>query len=261
MALGQGSSPLARGKHVPGVRRTRLRRLIPARAGKTLRPVWEATRPAAHPRSRGENSQKVEHLLSLNGSSPLARGKQTQDWNQIASARLIPARAGKTDRPHFYAVDEAAHPRSRGENRGATGASWPKAGSSPLARGKRDDLVPPLAGVRLIPARAGKTYCAGQSFRHGRAHPRSRGENSAAGDGFPPRGGSSPLARGKQLDFSSGPVALGLIPARAGKTSSRPPGRQTLAAHPRSRGENEILNAVCCELSGSSPLARGKLVH
>ena len=34
------------------------------------------------------------------------------------------------------------------------GYNW---GSSPLTRGKLNDLVPSLAGVRLIPAHAGKT--------------------------------------------------------------------------------------------------------
>ena len=50
-----GSSPLTRGKHM-GVNGLRAGRgLIPAHAGKTSRPAVARGRPAAHPRSRGEN--------------------------------------------------------------------------------------------------------------------------------------------------------------------------------------------------------------
>ena len=50
------------------------------------------------------------------------------------------------------------------------------------------------------------------------AHPRSRGENEARGAAWHPSEGSSPLTRGKLLNGDLGRVALGLIPAHAGKT-------------------------------------------
>ena len=172
--------------------------------------------------------------------------------------RLIPARAGKTNSLLLGLQSDPAHPRSRGENPDTSRRRPRNPGSSPLARGKPGMPARRESALGLIPARAGKTSTLVELVEALGAHPRSRGENSAAGDGFPPRGGSSPLARGKQLDFSSGPVALGLIPARAGKTSSRPPGRQTLAAHPRSRGENSTGPLPADGYTGSSPLARGK---
>ena len=69
-----GSSPLARGTRIT-VRGARgRRRLIPARAGNTSRPVQWSCHCTAHPRSRGEHlGQKIPRRAE-SGSSPLARG-------------------------------------------------------------------------------------------------------------------------------------------------------------------------------------------
>ena len=70
--------------------------------------------------------------------------------------------------------------------------------------------------------------------------------------------GSSPLTRGKRGGLGGLGVGPGLIPAHAGKTSSgsRPPAPPR--AHPRSRGENVVLQEVPEAYQGSSPLTRGK---
>ena len=49
----------------------------------------------------------------------------------------------------------------------------------------------------------------------------------------------------------------GLIPARAGNTGGQFPRRQTGRAHPRSRGEHHLMQALRLLVPGSSPLARG----
>ena len=51
---------------------------------------------------------------------------------------------------------------------------------------------------------------------------------------------------------------LGLIPAHAGKTGGLVPDLRAARAHPRSRGENAVLERVDGEGAGSSPLTRGK---
>ena len=70
--------------------------------------------------------------------------------------------------------------------------------------------------------------------------------------------GSSPLTRGK-------PHARGrvrhpgrLIPAHAGKTHRRDLHEREGAAHPRSRGENDLSGDIILAEEGSSPLTRGK---
>ena len=70
--------------------------------------------------------------------------------------------------------------------------------------------------------------------------------------------GSSPLTRGKLKRALSKVFIKGLIPAHAGKTPrfiSRPP---RFRAHPRSRGENKLQEALKANAAGSSPLTRGK---
>ena len=72
--------------------------------------------------------------------------------------------------------------------------------------------------------------------------------------------GSSPLTRGKRVAASAACVTDGLIPAHAGKTSSRERAVFSIWAHPRSRGENDHRNVANTSLVGSSPLTRGKPV-
>ena len=111
-------------------------------------------------------------------------------------------------------------------------------GSSPLTRGKRGWSVDTIDAWRLIPAHAGKTYEAHALAIQTGAHPRSRGENGALGDIGGSEVGSSPLTRGKLGTVTGTINGFRLIPAHAGKTSTRySPGHRT-AAHPRSRGEN-----------------------
>ena len=51
---------------------------------------------------------------------------------------------------------------------------------------------------------------------------------------------------------------FGLIPAHAGKTARHSPSSMRPGAHPRSRGENQLITRVLLHARGSSPLTRGK---
>ena len=136
-ALGlRGSSPLTRGKRSRRYQEVFARRLIPAHAGKTARPQSRSRAPAAHPRSRGENSFRRDSAGIKGGSSPLTRGKPPRVRRAGGQQRLIPAHAGKTPEPICANRRNSAHPRSRGENtlRQASGPFL--RGSSPLTRGK-----------------------------------------------------------------------------------------------------------------------------
>ena len=70
--------------------------------------------------------------------------------------------------------------------------------------------------------------------------------------------GSSPLTRGKRVKGPTEGDDARLIPAHAGKTTSRRSNRAASAAHPRSRGENNPMYFLVHNLLGSSPLTRGK---
>ena len=256
---GLGSSPLTRGKlagrGAVGVGSG----LIPAHAGKT-----STTCPArlwrwAHPRSRGENQVLRTAGGGVAGSSPLTRGKQVPEAGIHGDPGLIPAHAGKTDHHVGSVRSLRAHPRSRGENAQTTHVISRLGGSSPLTRGKPIQSELRVANGGLIPAHAGKTPSACYGGSSAPAHPRSRGENPIRTRASALVTGSSPLTRGKRCFCPSGTRQGGLIPAHAGKTSSRPPAGAAGRAHPRSRGENFFVHLGVGAVVGSSPLTRGKL--
>ena len=111
-----GSSPLTRGKLSCALTAQSSSRLIPAHAGKTTYEGTVTFPRAAHPRSRGENSDRVMHDATHPGSSPLTRGKLRIVGEDHGRGRLIPAHAGKTLSLKGTSVMHMAHPRSRGEN-------------------------------------------------------------------------------------------------------------------------------------------------
>ena len=233
-----GSSPLARGTQNELCQPPTPRGLIPARAGNTRCPSARCRRCRAHPRSRGEHRRGVHRKRSNVGSSPLARG--TQFIGQIVGyARgLIPARAGNTRLRIPKSRENWAHPRSRGEHRFRVLAEERLLGSSPLARGTRLCIEHHTFGHGLIPARAGNTQDFAQNLHVQRAHPRSRGEHRRLYRVRKYRRGSSPLARGTQLEVNPAVSVCGLIPARAGNTWEGNLGKKNVRAHPRSRGEH-----------------------
>ena len=257
----RGSSPLTRGKRPRAQPLHASQRLIPAHAGKTPRRHRVAASLPAHPRSRGENGRCSLSFSLLRGSSPLTRGKRGLVVACEVGARLIPAHAGKTLWWLRNSRMVWAHPRSRGENSASALAFSRPHGSSPLTRGKRSVTVPVNITARLIPAHAGKTYCQDCRALILPAHPRSRGENLVSAVQVGNAGGSSPLTRGKRAGHGRGPGPEGLIPAHAGKTTARRRTTASVPAHPRSRGENEMLVSMSLSFRGSSPLTRGKLGH
>ena len=253
-----GSSPRVRGKRRPRPRVPGNHGLIPARAGKTTPSPTSSPPDPAHPRACGEN---------LHG--PVVRAGR---------GGLIPARAGKTRPASRWASPSTAHPRACGENPGGRRGGGAPPGSSPRVRGKRRGHTATHRPLRLIPARAGKTYrLRGTRNRRG-AHPRACGENFVPmlrghfGDGSSPRvrgkrvlggerydwGGSSPRVRGKRPSTKGMIRRERLIPARAGKTKRRLSAARMRSAHPRACGENLGIRTAQHTLCGSSPRVRGK---
>ena len=214
--------------------------------------------PPAHPRAGGENQYDGPVAVQAHGSSPRGRGKRVSARSNGDRARLIPARAGKTDRAHDGNQARTAHPRAGGENAFVVGATATVRGSSPRGRGKRASMIVTEDEGRLIPARAGKTARHPASGPRSTAHPRAGGENALACFAFACGGGSSPRGRGKRLGEVPEELLRRLIPARAGKTRlrlRRPIGSR---AHPRAGGENILPPHVCSWPGGSSPRGRGK---
>ena len=213
-----GSSPLTRGKPARRGLEGMVRRLIPAHAGKTTVAALALHGNAAHPRSRGENLPVLHPSMTVDGSSPLTRGKPQRRRGRQRGHRLIPAHAGKTSLPSRWRRPARAHPRSRGENMNARFTSRATCGSSPLTRGKLLLVVISASHFGLIPAHAGKTRGGRRLRVPVAAHPRSRGENKKQRMRSPASNGSSPLTRGKHRQGVSFVLLSRLIPAHAGKT-------------------------------------------
>ena len=159
-------------------------------------------------------------IFSRSGSSPLARGTLPFLLLCYALIGLIPARAGNTKCRGRGGCTARAHPRSRGEHASSQALMCPIRGSSPLARGTRESTKQLRPARGLIPARAGNTQRWEHRARAGWAHPRSRGEHTAARGSVSVTAGSSPLARGTHDEDVSSLRNGGLIPARAGNTTA-----------------------------------------
>ena len=193
----------------------------------------------------------------IRGSSPLARGLLASVTQCFRRDRIIPARAGFTTTDRLIFPFSRDHPRSRGVYSTGMSAETGRTGSSPLARGLRNQQAEIIIRSGIIPARAGFTSDRCRSHTPATDHPRSRGVYVGALNGAHVRPGSSPLARGLPATHPIVQALVGIIPARAGFTASEHAASHSRPDHPRSRG---VYGRVCLGLArvvGSSPLARG----
>ena len=170
-----GSSPLARGLRQGGVPAAARLRIIPARAGFTPVGCASARCRGDHPRSRGVYPTEMWARTPPLGSSPLARGLRPSVPALARLGRIIPARAGFTDRLVDAQRQLQDHPRSRGVYGFGWDAPEGMTGSSPLARGLPVDVEGDVADERIIPARAGFTRPRPHGHGARQDHPRSRG--------------------------------------------------------------------------------------
>ena len=171
---------------------------------------------------------------------------------------LIPTRAGKTYLQIGRASSRGAHPHAGGENFWLHWRHVTRAGSSPRGRGKRNSDHPAPQTRGLIPTRAGKTMRCSRRARRSRAHPHAGGENIFPMSVALLGGGSSPRGRGKHCGRLPCVCPGGLIPTRAGKTSSMVSKRPSTWAHPHAGGENTPKTDMLPDFVGSSPRGRGK---
>ena len=156
---------------------------------------------SVHPRSRGEHAMLPSLTSWRYGSSPLARGTRYTFRPVSRCGRFIPARAGNT---YIYFAPwppSTVHPRSRGEHSEPLPGLDFGIGSSPLARGTHRRRHRAARPRRFIPARAGNTEWPGRHRASPAVHPRSRGEHPGSGVRSHLVDGSSPLARGTQVEI------------------------------------------------------------
>ena len=155
------------------------------------------------PRARGTPERCDRAASWRSGSSPRARGTRYRPAVGRAIVRFIPARAGNTRVARADAASYGSvHPRARGEHCGhARSLSVRPHGSSPRARGTRQQPPASSTSRRFIPARAGNTARHRGTDRLRPVHPRARGEHACTA-----------------LCGRSALRSVRFIPARAGNT-------------------------------------------
>ena len=206
---------------------------------------------------RGEHRVKKQGGKPEKGSSPHARGALQRENVVEKQLGIIPACAGSTMTLGTPMVGVGDHPRMRGEHTACTAPSVTRGGSSPHARGA---LCPrcgwgTLPGI--IPACAGSTSCRATTTSRRRDHPRMRGEHTKSGLSGMVLPGSSPHARGAQINATRRGGQNGIIPACAGSTQVKGASGVGLGDHPRMRGEHWVMSIASSWMLGSSPHARG----
>ena len=194
-------------------------RIVPARAGFTLGGVVASTTSADHPRSRRVYSTVKSGRMTIEGSSPLARGLPRACEPSDPRRRIIPARAGFTGGAPVSRGVGWDHPRSRGVYPASSRGLRFVVGSSPLARGLHGARGRPRGPPGIIPARAGFTESGAADGDTAGDHPRSRGVYLVSPFSSSVLPGSSPLARGLRLASQAKRGSTGIIPARAGFTA------------------------------------------
>ena len=130
-----GSSPHTRGTLATTKNGFVCRRFIPAYAGNAhvLQP-GPALQPV-HPRIRGERQSGGVIIDRCSGSSPHTRGTHAIHEDLDRVARFIPAYAGNAQCSVFRSIEDAVHPRIRGERQYVHQDVDVTVGSSPHTRG------------------------------------------------------------------------------------------------------------------------------
>ena len=273
-----GSSPLARGLRTPSPSDWAPTRIIPARAGFTHGLHRRGHRRGDHPRSRGVYWTASRGDSVTRGSSPLARGLHRNRSQRNLHVRIIPARAGFTEREREEERGRIIPARAGFTCPGVRPAAPPRRGIIPARAGFTPALLPGCVRRRDHPRSRG-VYTAWSKVRASsrgssplarglRAvrrscrswspdHPRSRGVYASPNTSPSTPTGSSPLARGLRGADPCLSPGCGIIPARAGFTRTPAPISTWTPDHPRSRGVYPTEMWARTPPLGSSPLARG----
>ena len=171
-----GRSPRARGSQQYGHSSVRVKRSIPACAGKPTQTRYRSCPRRVDPRVRGEAPPPAETPPEPEGRSPRARGSLSVLRLVIMWRRSIPACAGKQG-AHFDSMDKhEVDPRVRGEADLVTATSNCVRGRSPRARGSQQLPNAWRPVLRSIPACAGKPPGRRRPSPMAQVDPRVRGE-------------------------------------------------------------------------------------
>ena len=174
----QGSPPRMRGKVLFRSFIVQPFGITPAYAGKRS----AASRPAAaardHPRVCGEKQALLCTWMFLQGSPPRMRGKESHARRKRQAHGITPACAGKRRCKAAFCAWFWDHPRMCGEKASHSATLFGVGGSPPHVRGKVGRTLYLVAGERITPAYAGKSFLQRTAQCRCQDHPRVCGEKT-----------------------------------------------------------------------------------
>lgn len=175
------------------------------------------------------------------------------------SVRITPARAGKRKKYKVKFAGFRDHPRACGEKDWYAQILDYQEGSPPRVRGKAGVGGYTLVTGGITHAHAGKRNSGNSIPRHGRDHPRTRGEKPSSRQYARADLGSPPHTRGKEVGDFFTLLYPGITPAHAGKSAGLMTGSGWFEDHARTRGEKEEERRTNARHWGSPPHTRGKV--
>ena len=205
----------------------------------------------------GETSGRLSAEQRPTGLSPRVRGNRPTIPGQVIMSGSIPACAGKPRCVGRFGSRFEVYPRVCGETLPAGKAPKLEPGLSPRVRGNPVALEKRPAGLRSIPACAGKPTGAPRRPRIPGVYPRVCGETAFRITFQMEAPGLSPRVRGNPVDCRKKIGRPRSIPACAGKPASRAARCASSAVYPRVCGETVEAARAAGFASGLSPRVRG----
>ena len=152
--------------------------ITPACAGKRCQLVHAYDDGWDHPRVCGEKSSRGRVDLLRLGLPPRMRGKESHARRKRQAHGITPACAGKSSRPDRPSTGLLDHPRMCGEKASHSATLFGVGGSPPHVRGKVGRTLYLVAGERITPAYAGKSFLQRTAQCRCQDHPRVCGEKT-----------------------------------------------------------------------------------
>ena len=172
----RGDHPRMRGKAIAQTSSCRRTGITPAYAGKSFVSFFHCTTFWDHPRVCGEKKVMRGAKDKRMGSPPHVRGKAQDLTDRQPVCWITPACAGKRRCKAAFCAWFWDHPRMCGEKASHSATLFGVGGSPPHVRGKVGRTLYLVAGERITPAYAGKSFLQRTAQCRCQDHPRMCGE-------------------------------------------------------------------------------------
>ena len=254
---GSGSPPHTRGHELGSHRLGQDPGITPAYAGTCIPGCAVRIRCRDHPRIRGDMTTFSSGSSQETGSPPHTRGHGSSWPRDAPEVRITPAYAGTCSRSGSSPVQQADHPRIRGDMSVKISKYSEPKGSPPHTRGHVIHMASSLSRNGITPAYAGTCQHSGFDSLRIQDHPRIRGDMPAHWGWCCQLSGSPPHTRGHESRSSPWTTSSRITPAYAGTCMDIWARVWRYTDHPRIRGDMFGHRHCTTGGLGSPPHTRG----